>query len=80
MLGIPMGYLLKHPIAGVADLVADPIEIWTTILDSYVAERERRGPQCPYEPDLSWNGTFMKPSVFRGPAMRLWSFWRYGTR
>jgi hypothetical protein len=54
MLGIPIRHLLKHPITGVADLVADPIETWTTILDTYVDERERRRPQCPYEPDLSW--------------------------
>jgi hypothetical protein len=54
MLGIPIRYLLRHPITGVADLVADPIEVWTTILDTYAAERERRGPQCPYEPDLRW--------------------------
>lgn len=54
MLGIPIRYLLKHPVTGVADLVADPSEIWTTILDTYVAERERRRPQCPYEPDLRW--------------------------
>jgi hypothetical protein len=54
MLGIPTRYLLAHPITGVADLVADPIEIWTTIRDAYAAERERRRPQCPYEPDLGW--------------------------
>jgi hypothetical protein len=54
MLGIPIRYLLKHPITVVADLVGDPIETWTTILDTYVARRERRRPQCPYEPDLSW--------------------------
>lgn len=40
MLGIPLRYLLKHPITGVADLVADPFEAWTTIVDNYVHERE----------------------------------------
>jgi len=54
MLGIPMRYLLKHPASGVADLLADPIETWTTIHESYVAERELRRPQCPYEPDPRW--------------------------
>ena len=34
MLGIPMRYLLKHPASGVADLLADPIETWTTIRES----------------------------------------------
>jgi len=54
MLGIPMRYLLKHPVTGVADLLADPIETWTTISDAHTAERERRRPQCPYEPNLGW--------------------------
>ena len=54
MLGIPMRYLLKHPASGVADLLADPIETWTTIRKSYVAERELRRPQCPYGPDPRW--------------------------
>ena len=54
MLGIPLRYLLKHPVTGIADLVADPIEIWTTIREAYAEKREERRPQCPYEPDLSW--------------------------
>jgi hypothetical protein len=54
MLGIPLRYLLKHPKIGVADLAADPLQIWTTIQDVYVEERERRGPQCQYEPDDNW--------------------------
>ena len=54
MLGIPLRYLLKHPVTGVADLVADPIETWTTIREAYLEKREERRPQCPYEPELSW--------------------------
>ena len=59
MLGIPIRYLLKHPVAGFADLAADPIETWTTIREAYAekayAERhEERRVQCPYEPDLGW--------------------------
>ena len=54
MLGIPVRYLLKHPVTGVADLVADPIETWTTIREAYLEKREERRPQCPYEPELSW--------------------------
>ncbi len=45
MLGIPLRYLLKHPIIALADLAADPLEIWTTIHDAYVHQREQRGPQ-----------------------------------
>ena len=29
VLGIPIRYLLKHPIIGVADLAADPLEVCT---------------------------------------------------
>jgi Methyltransferase domain len=53
MLGIPLRYLLKHPL-GVIELVRNPAETWTTIRDTHVAERERRGPQCRYEADDSW--------------------------
>jgi hypothetical protein len=55
MLGIPVRYLLKHPIIAVADLAADPLQIWTTIQDAYVAEREQSRPQCPYESDDNWD-------------------------
>jgi hypothetical protein len=51
MLGIPLRYLLKHPVTGIADLAADPIETWTTVREAYVEGREERRPQCPYEPD-----------------------------
>ncbi|SRR5713101_187054 len=53
MLGIPLRYLLKHPLA-VVEVVRNPAETWTVIRDMYVAERERRGPQCQYEADNSW--------------------------
>lgn len=54
MLGIPLRYLLKHPTVGVADLAADPLQIWTTIQDVYVEDRERRRPQCQYQADDNW--------------------------
>ncbi|WP_158750836.1 class I SAM-dependent methyltransferase [Acidobacterium sp. S8] len=54
MLGIPLRYLVKHPVSGVADLAADPLQIWTTVHDTYVAQREQRGPRCPYESDPYW--------------------------
>jgi len=54
MLGIPLRYLLRHPISGVADLAADPRQVWTTVRDAYVDERERRGPQCGYVADDDW--------------------------
>jgi Methyltransferase domain len=54
MLGIPLRYLLKHPVTGLADLVADPVEIWTTIRETYAERSEKPKPQCPYQPDSSW--------------------------
>jgi hypothetical protein len=79
MLGIPLRYLLKHPLIGVADLAADPFETWTTILDSYVAERERRGPQCPYEADLGWEQQLHEVLGMRWPcdeAREFWELWQ----
>jgi len=54
MLGIPLRYLLNHPVIAVAELAADPLEIGTTIHEVYVAQREQRQPQCRYESDDNW--------------------------
>jgi hypothetical protein len=59
MLGIPLRYLLKHPVTGIADLAADPVETWTTIREAYaeMAFAKKHGErlaQYPYEPDLRW--------------------------
>jgi hypothetical protein len=48
MLGIPLRYLLKHPVTGIADLAADPIGIWSTIREAYAERREEQKPQCTY--------------------------------
>ena len=53
MLGIPVRYLLKHPLAA-AELAVDPLQTWTTIQDVYAAEREQRRPQCPYQAEGNW--------------------------
>src|SRR5262245_57539444 len=54
MLGIPLRYLLRHPIIAVADLATDPLEIWTTIRDAHAAQREQHRPQCQYDFDDNW--------------------------
>ncbi|MGA7242212.1 MAG: class I SAM-dependent methyltransferase [Terracidiphilus sp.] len=54
MLGIPVRYFLKHPAIAFAEFTANPIEVWTTVQDTFVARRESRRPQCPYEPDSRW--------------------------
>ena len=53
MLGIPLRYLLKHPLSA-ADLAADPLEVLTRARDVYVADRERCRLQCQYESDPQW--------------------------
>jgi hypothetical protein len=53
LLGIPLRYLARHPLS-VADLAVDPVQVWMNLVDVYVAERELRKPQCPYEPDDDW--------------------------
>src|SRR5262249_42657784 len=75
MLGIPLRYLLRHPVSGVADLVADPFEIWTTVYDSYVARREQRRPQCPYDPDADWESRLHKPLGVSCPCDSTSEFW-----
>jgi hypothetical protein len=54
MLGIPLRYLLKNPVAGAADLASDPLQVLMTMHDVLVDERERRGTQCRYEADKNW--------------------------
>jgi len=54
MLGIPLRYLLRHPINTLSALARDPRQAWTTMQDAYVYARERRGPQCSYTADPGW--------------------------
>jgi Methyltransferase domain len=53
MLGIPVRYLLKHPLVA-AELAASPVQVWTTVLDSYIARLEQLRPQCEYYSDRNW--------------------------
>jgi Methyltransferase domain len=75
MLGIPLRYILKHPIIAAADLAADPPEIWTTIHDSYVAQRERRRPQCRYESDDNWERRLHQAIGVPYPCNATSEFW-----
>jgi hypothetical protein len=78
MLGIPLRYLLKHPVMGLADLATDPLEIWTTIYDVYVAQREQRGPQCRYKSDVNWEQRLHEALGVPWPcnaASEFWDLW-----
>lgn len=54
MLGVPLRYLRKHPLAGLADLLSDPLENLTKVHETYLAERENKRPQCAYTIDDNW--------------------------
>lgn len=53
MLGVPLRYLLKHPLA-IVDLAADPLDVVSMARDIYVDQREQLRPQCPYESNADW--------------------------
>jgi hypothetical protein len=54
MLGLPVREFFKHPVATVAHLAADPIQIFLTVQDEYAAAHEAKGPRCQYNSDLDW--------------------------
>jgi len=54
MLGLPLRDWLKHPVIALADIAADPVEIWMTIQGAYAERREQRRPQCRYEAADHW--------------------------
>jgi predicted O-methyltransferase YrrM len=53
MLGIPFRYLLRHPLAAL-ELVADPAQTWTMVVDNYRAVQESKQPIAHYDWDLGW--------------------------
>jgi hypothetical protein len=75
MLGIPLRYLLNHPVIAVAELAADPLEIGTTIHEVYVAQREQRQPQCRYESDDNWEQRLHEALGVPWPCNATAEFW-----
>jgi hypothetical protein len=77
MLGIPLHYLMQHPLATL-ELASDPVGTWTRIREEVVARRERRGPQCQYKSDPNWEAWFHSrlgltfPSQFTSEFQDLW--------
>jgi hypothetical protein len=74
MLGIPLRYLLRHPLS-VADLAADPLQVLTNIGDVYVAQREQRGPQCSYVSDEGWERRLHDHLGVPWPCQSTSEFW-----
>ncbi|HXP85887.1 MAG TPA: class I SAM-dependent methyltransferase [Bryobacteraceae bacterium] len=75
MLGIPLRYVLKHPVIAVADLAADPLQVLTTIRDVYVAEREQRRPQCQYQSQDRWEQRLHDALGVPWPCQAAAEFW-----
>jgi hypothetical protein len=78
MLGIPIRYLLRHPIAGIKDLAADPLELWTTIHETYVANREQKEPPYLYQSEENWEQLLHEYFGVPWPckiATEFWTLW-----
>lgn len=78
MLGIPVRYFLKHPVTTIADIAADPLQLWMTIQDEYASVREARRPKCQYEFDDTWEQRLHEALGVPWPcsvAAEFWAFW-----
>ena len=78
MLGIPLRHFFKHPITTVADISADPLQLWMTIQDEYSAVREGGRPKCLYEPDEKWEQRLHESLGVPWPcsaASEFWTLW-----
>lgn len=83
MLGIPLRYMLKHPLMAAKDLAEDPLEIWTTIREAYIAKREGSRPQCPYHSEGNWERLLHDALGVPWPCesdAEFWSLWSEVTR
>lgn len=75
MLGLPLHYLLKHPVEGMAVLASDPLEAWTRVQETYLAQREQRGPECKYEADENWESWLHDRLGAQRPCKSIPEFW-----
>jgi len=78
MLGIPVRYFLKHPVITIADVTADPLQLWMTIQDEYAAVREGGRPKCQYETDNNWEQRLHESLGIPWPceaASEFWTLW-----
>lgn len=78
MLGIPVRYFLKHPVITVADVAADPLQLWLTIRDEYSTSRENNRPKFQYEFDDHWEQRLHQTLGVPWPcnvASEFWTLW-----
>jgi hypothetical protein len=55
MLGLPLRYFLRHPVRAVAAVASEPLEMWTTLQETYAAQRERPVPPDLYQAEDGWD-------------------------
>jgi hypothetical protein len=70
-----MRYWLRHPSVAVREIAADPLEIWTMMQETYVARRERRGPQYRYEAEEGWEASLHASLGLSWPCAVTSEFW-----
>jgi cephalosporin hydroxylase len=75
MLGIPVRYLLKHPVHGLIDIASDPIQVLMTMQDYYIEGRERRRPRCLYQSDENWERHVHERLSMAWPCESRAEFW-----
>ena len=80
MLGIPVRYFLKHPVTTVADVAADPLQLWMTIHDEYAAQREGSRPKYQYESDPNWEQRLHESLGVPWPCDATAEFWTVWSR
>jgi hypothetical protein len=55
MFGLPLRYFLRHPVRAATAVASDPLEIWTTVHERFVAQRERPVPPDLYQAEDGWD-------------------------
>lgn len=75
MIGLPLRYLLKHPVTAVSWVASDPVQVWLTVHDQYVADRERKGLRCQYESDRNWDQRLHESLGVPWPCSEAAEFW-----
>jgi hypothetical protein len=54
MLGLPIRYLLTHPVLTLTDVAADPREVWIKFQERYADRLQRHRPPYQYQSDADW--------------------------
>jgi hypothetical protein len=78
MLGIPIRYLLKHPVLALKYIGADPLQVFLTMQDYYIEGRERRGPKYQYISAENWEQRLHELLAVSWPcdaAAEFWDLW-----